>query len=118
MQLGARCASGHLLGTAADTFIQKTKKLYLDTRTQRNLNKLTVDVHEVTNIMTKNIQDILGQGEKMDSTLPYLFPYMLLSSDTSRYIIAAAPSPRHGCLLGVSPAAPPFFVEWSRLTGP
>ena len=25
---------------AADTFIQRTKKLYVDTRTQRNLNKL------------------------------------------------------------------------------
>lgn len=98
-------------GTAADTFIQKTKKLYLDTRTQRNLNKLTADVHEVTNIMTKNIQDILGQGEKMDSTLPYLFPYMLLCYNTSRYIIAAAPSPRQGCLLGVSPAAPPFLLN-------
>lgn len=48
-----------------DTFIQKTKKLYLDTRTQRNLNKLQTDVQEVTAIMTKNIQEILGQGEKM-----------------------------------------------------
>jgi vesicle transport protein SEC22 len=49
----------------ADTFIQKTKKLYLDSRTQRNLTKLQTDVQEVTSIMTKNIQEILGQGEKM-----------------------------------------------------
>ena len=54
----------------ADTFIQKTKKLYLDSRTQRNLTKLQADVQEVTSIMTKNIQEILGQGEKMTGAAP------------------------------------------------
>jgi vesicle transport protein SEC22 len=29
-----------------DTFIQKTKKLYLDTRTQRNIAKLNADIAE------------------------------------------------------------------------
>ena len=33
--------STQILHPFADTFVQKTKKLYLDTRTQRNLNKLT-----------------------------------------------------------------------------
>ena len=51
----------------ADTFIQKTKKLYMDTRTQRNLAKLTEELGEVHSIMTKNIQEVLGQGEKLDS---------------------------------------------------
>lgn len=51
----------------ADTFIQRTKKLYIDTRTQRNINKLNEDLTEVHSIMTKNIQDVLGQGEKLDS---------------------------------------------------
>lgn len=51
----------------ADTFIQKTKKLYLDTRTQRNLAKLTDELGEVHSIMTRNIQEVLGQGEKLDS---------------------------------------------------
>ncbi|GBG87402.1 hypothetical protein CBR_g45459 [Chara braunii] len=49
-----------------DTFIQKTRKLYLDTRTQRNLAKLNDDLYEVQQIMTKNIQDVLGVGEKLD----------------------------------------------------
>lgn len=49
----------------ADTFIQKTKKLYLDTRTQRNITRLQTDVQEVASIMTRNIADILGQGERM-----------------------------------------------------
>lgn len=49
-----------------DTFIQKTKKLYLDTRTQRNIAKLNADIAEVQSIMTRNIQDVLGQGERLD----------------------------------------------------
>ena len=53
--------------TPADTFIQRTKKLYVDTRTQRNINKLNEDLTEVHSIMTKNIQDVLGHGEKLDS---------------------------------------------------
>lgn len=51
----------------ADTFIQKTKKLYMDTRTQRNMAKLTEDISEVHSIMTKNIQDVLNHGERLDS---------------------------------------------------
>lgn len=49
-----------------DTFIQKTKKLYLDTRTQRNIARLNADIAEVHSIMTRNIQDVLGQGERLD----------------------------------------------------
>eukprot|EP00245_Coleochaete_scutata_P007014 TRINITY_DN21969_c0_g1_i1.p1 TRINITY_DN21969_c0_g1~~TRINITY_DN21969_c0_g1_i1.p1 ORF type:complete len:221 (+),score=42.85 TRINITY_DN21969_c0_g1_i1:185-847(+) len=49
-----------------DTFIQKTKKLYLDTRTQRNLSKLNDDLYEVQQIMTRNIQEVLGVGERLD----------------------------------------------------
>lgn len=51
----------------ADTFIQKTKKLFQDTRSQRNLAKLNDDLAEVHTIMTRNIQEVLGQGEKLDS---------------------------------------------------
>jgi len=50
-----------------DTFIQKTKKLYVDTRTQRNLNRLNDELHDVQKIMTQNIQDVLGRGERLDS---------------------------------------------------
>jgi len=50
-----------------DTFIQRTKKLYVDTRTQRNLNKLNDDLTSVRDIMTQNIQDVLGRGEALDS---------------------------------------------------
>ncbi|GLJ11872.1 hypothetical protein SUGI_0179000 [Cryptomeria japonica] len=49
-----------------DTFIQKTRKLYLDTQTQRNLAKLNDDLYEVQQIMTRNVQEVLGVGEKLD----------------------------------------------------
>jgi vesicle transport protein SEC22 len=50
----------------ADTFIQKTRKLYMDTRTQRNLSKLNDDLFEVQQIMTRNIQEVLGLGDRLD----------------------------------------------------
>ena len=61
---------------AADTFIQKTKKLYLDTRTQRNISKLNEDIAEVHQIMTRNIAEVLGHGERLDraSLPPYPSP--------------------------------------------
>ncbi|KAJ3007517.1 SNAP receptor [Thoreauomyces humboldtii] len=49
-----------------DSFIQKTKRQYKDSRTQRNLNKLNEDLQDVTRIMTRNIQDVLGRGESLD----------------------------------------------------
>ncbi|KAH9613835.1 hypothetical protein KSS87_003084 [Heliosperma pusillum] len=49
-----------------DTFIQKTKKLYQDTRTQRNMSKLNDELYEVHQIMTRNVQEVLGVGEKLD----------------------------------------------------
>mmetsp|Transcript_19382 Transcript_19382/g.60914 ORF Transcript_19382/g.60914 Transcript_19382/m.60914 type:complete len:215 (+) Transcript_19382:61-705(+) len=50
-----------------DTFIQRTKKLYVDTRAPRNLSKLNEDLSDLTKIMTQNIQDVLGRGELLDS---------------------------------------------------
>jgi len=66
-----------------DTFIQKTKKQYKDTRAQRNINKLNEDLQDVTRIMTKNIQDVLGRGEHLDrmSTLS-----STLSSESKKYL--------------------------------
>jgi vesicle transport protein SEC22 len=50
-----------------DTQIVKVRRSYQDTRTQRNLQKLNEDLQDVTRIMTKNIQDVLGRGERIDS---------------------------------------------------
>jgi vesicle transport protein SEC22 len=50
-----------------DTFIQKTKKLYVDSRTQRNLDKLNVELRDVQTIMTRNINEVIGRGERMEN---------------------------------------------------
>ncbi|KAI8924215.1 Longin-like domain-containing protein [Entophlyctis helioformis] len=65
---------GNEVGTVArpyafvkfDSFIQKSKKQFKDARTQRNLQRLNEDLGDVTRIMTKNIQDVLGRGEQLD----------------------------------------------------
>jgi len=51
-----------------DTFIQKTKKLYMDTRANRNhLKMMSDDLRDIQGIMTQNIQEVLGRGEKLET---------------------------------------------------
>jgi vesicle transport protein SEC22 len=57
-----------------DTFIQKTKKLYLDTKSERNLDRVAKELTEVHQVMTRNIQEILSRGQKIDSSSPLLPP--------------------------------------------
>ena len=52
-----------------DTFIQKTKRMYVDTHASQNLTKLNDDLTDLTKIMTQNIQDVLGRGERIDTVL-------------------------------------------------
>ena len=40
--------------------------MYSDQRTQRNLEKLNEDLHDIQSIMTRNINDVLEQGERLD----------------------------------------------------
>ncbi|KAF0917545.1 hypothetical protein E2562_020922 [Oryza meyeriana var. granulata] len=67
-----------------DTFIQKMKKLYLDTRTQRNLAKLNDELYEVHQIMTRNVQEVLGVGEKLDLVAQERFLFAEVSEMSNR----------------------------------
>ncbi|WFD38705.1 SNAP receptor [Malassezia japonica] len=54
-----------------DTFMQRTKRLYADTRTAEtatgsNLDRLNEDLHDVQKIMTKNMEDLLWRGDSLD----------------------------------------------------
>ncbi|KAJ1998829.1 SNAP receptor [Coemansia thaxteri] len=49
-----------------DTFIQKTKRIYEDSRAQQNMSKLNEDLRDVTQIMTKNMEDLLWRGDSLD----------------------------------------------------
>lgn len=49
-----------------DTFMQRTKRTYQDTRATTNLDRLNDDLKDVTRIMTKNIEDLLYRGDSLE----------------------------------------------------
>ena len=55
-----------------DTFIQRTRKLYLDARhgggsaTQRNVAQLAADLADVRDVVTRSVGEVLGAGERLD----------------------------------------------------
>ncbi|EAT91282.2 hypothetical protein SNOG_01633 [Parastagonospora nodorum SN15] len=52
--------------TEFDTFIQRTKKTYQDSRATQNLDKLNDELKDVTKVMTKNIEDLLYRGDSLE----------------------------------------------------
>ena len=52
-----------------DTYIQKAKKIYTDSRGRRNLSALNTELHDVQRIMVQNIDDVLQRGVVMDGKL-------------------------------------------------
>lgn len=50
-----------------DHFIEQTKKLYVDTRSQQNLQRLQDDLHDVQGIMARNITEVLDRGTKLEN---------------------------------------------------
>jgi hypothetical protein len=85
-----------------DTYIQKTKKLYLDTRTQRNIAKLNDELYEVHQIMTRNVQEVLGVGEKLDQVSEMS---SRLTSDTRIYADKAKDLNRQAFIRKYAPVA-------------
>lgn len=49
-----------------DTFIQRTKSTYSDSRATQNLDKLNSELQDVTKVMTKNIEDLLYRGDSLE----------------------------------------------------
>lgn len=49
-----------------DNFIQKTRRLFADTRTKKNIQKLKEELNDVQQIIRKNIEDVIGRGEKLN----------------------------------------------------
>jgi len=49
-----------------DVFMQRTKRVYQDSRTTQNLDRLNADLNDVTRVMTKNIEDLLYRGDSLD----------------------------------------------------
>lgn len=49
-----------------DNFLQKTKKIYQDTRATSNLDRLNAELQDVTRVMNKNIEDLIYRGDSLD----------------------------------------------------
>ncbi|KAL8338024.1 hypothetical protein RB598_006755 [Gaeumannomyces tritici] len=49
-----------------DTFISRTKQTYSDSRASQNLDKLNDELRDVTQVMTKNIEDLLYRGDSLE----------------------------------------------------
>ena len=62
----------------SDTYIQKAKKTYQDSRSRRNLNTLNTELHDVQRIMVQNIDDVLQRGAVLSGKkkIPNLFSDM------------------------------------------
>jgi len=65
-----------------DKFIEQTKKLYTDTRTQQNLQRLQDGLHDVQGIMSRNITEVLERGTKLEDLSA---KSELLSSETNKF---------------------------------
>lgn len=48
-----------------DTYIQKSRKNYMDSRARKNLNNINTELQDVHRIMVQNIDDVLQRGETL-----------------------------------------------------
>ena len=49
-----------------ETYLTKQRKQFQDTKTQRNLEAMSADLGDLHRIMTKNIEAVIGRGEKLE----------------------------------------------------
>jgi vesicle transport protein SEC22 len=98
-----------------DTFIQRTRRLYADARTQRNLASLNAELGEVAAIMTRNIADVLGQGDRLDAMAA---ASATLAAETAGYARRARALHRQALIRKYVPPAvlvgALLFVLWLR----
>ncbi|KAL4608129.1 vesicle-trafficking protein SEC22b-B-like isoform X1 [Arapaima gigas] len=50
-----------------DTYIQKTKKSYIDSRARRHLGGINTELQDVQRIMVANIEEVLQRGEALSA---------------------------------------------------
>ncbi len=55
-----------------DTFIQKTKKSYTDTRARRNMANINTELQDVQRIMVQNIDDVMQRGVAISGESTYM----------------------------------------------
>lgn len=56
-----------------DTYIQKAKKIFSDSRSRRNLNALNNQLQDVQRIMVQNIDNVLQRGTVLSGKTLYTY---------------------------------------------
>lgn len=59
---------------SSDTYIQKAKKVFTDSRSRRNLNTLNTQLQDVQRIMVQNIDDVLQRGTVLSGMELFCLP--------------------------------------------
>ena len=58
-----------LLSIILDTYIQKVRKNYMDSRARKNLSSINTELQDVQRIMVQNIDDVLQRGDSLSGLL-------------------------------------------------
>lgn len=79
------------ISTASDTYIQKTKKSYIDSRARRNLGSINTELQDVQRIMVANIEEVLQRGEALSGEFTLLLLCISLSLWSFLFVLNALP---------------------------
>lgn len=110
-----------------DRFIDRTKKTYQDSRATDNLGRLNDELKDVTQVMTKNIEDLLYRGDSLEKmgmhAMTVTTNFISTNVDCRRHVLPVAR--RFGqvqaccCPYQLGASAEAIWpVRWSRLGDP
>ncbi|CAG5117328.1 unnamed protein product [Candidula unifasciata] len=72
-----------------DTYMQKARKSYMDSRARRNLGQINTELQDVQRIMVQNIDDVLMRGEALsvlDTKASHLSSQSLKYKKDAKYL--------------------------------
>lgn len=74
-----------------DSYIQKTKKSYIDSRARRNLGSINTELQDVQRIMVANIEEVLQRGEALSGRFTQRFIHCANATDLPKFVLSPIP---------------------------
>lgn len=65
----------HSIHVVPDTYIQKVKKSYVDSRARRTLGSINTELQDIQRIMVANIEEVLQRGEALSGKCSQCWQY-------------------------------------------
>lgn len=78
-----------------DTYIQKTKKSYIDSRARRNLGSINTELQDVQRIMVANIEEVLQRGEALSGKSAASTCLLICTAATDLFALFIVPTVIH-----------------------